>query len=194
MNYAIEISEEELKHLIHRREQQVAAAAAEKRVAVMAAMQEIEDTMRMAAASLHGEEARRKGNPDKKAGESPSVKEQLGRFVNPTPGEGIKYDMGKPPLDLINRRALEAEAQVMAYGATKYGRDNWRGGMDWSRLIAATLRHVTAFGDGEDNDQETGLSHLAHARCCLAFLIQYQVTCRDRDDRHGRSQQKAKSL
>lgn len=99
---------------------------------------------------------------------------------------GAKFDNGKPPLGLIPRQALEAEAQVMAFGANKYGRDNWRGGMDWTRLSDAALRHITAFVDGEDVDPETGLPHLAHARCCLAFLLAYSKLELGRDDRHHR--------
>lgn len=100
--------------------------------------------------------------------------------------EAIKFDTGKPPLSLIPRTALEEEAKVMAFGAGKYGRDNWRGGMDFSRLMDATLRHVYAFADGEDKDKETGLSHLAHARCCLAFLLEYEGKKIGKDDRYGR--------
>jgi len=98
---------------------------------------------------------------------------------------GVKFDTGKPPLGLIPRQALIAEAQVLAFGATKYGRDNWRGGMDWSRLTDAALRHLTAFIDGEDVDPETGISHLAHARCCMGFLLAYAELGLGRDDRHS---------
>lgn len=97
--------------------------------------------------------------------------------------EGVKHDAGKPPISLISRVALEEEARVMAYGATKYAAHNWRGGMNYSRLLDAALRHVLAFADGEDKDSETGLSHLAHARCCLAFLSEYEVKKLGTDDR-----------
>jgi hypothetical protein len=98
----------------------------------------------------------------------------------------VKFDAGKPPLGLISRTALEEEAKVMAYGVSKYGIHNWRAGMDFSRLMDAALRHVYAFADGEDLDKETGLSHLAHARCCLAFLLEYQGKSLGTDDRFGR--------
>lgn len=98
----------------------------------------------------------------------------------------VKFDAGKPPLGLISRTALEEEAKVMAYGVSKYGTHNWRAGMDFSRLMDAALRHVYAFADGEDLDKETGLSHLAHARCCLAFLLEYQGKSLGTDDRFGR--------
>ncbi len=99
---------------------------------------------------------------------------------------GVKHDQGKAPISLIARSALEEEAQVMAFGAKKYGRDNWRQGLAWSRCVDASLRHIIAFADGEDKDPETGLSHLAHARCCLAFLTEYASSHPDLDDRHGK--------
>lgn len=98
--------------------------------------------------------------------------------------EGKKYDEGKPPLGMIPYEALIEEARVMAYGAQKYDRDNWRAGIAWSRLIDASLRHITAFNSGENTDRETGLSHLAHARCCLGFLLNYITTHPELDDRY----------
>lgn len=98
----------------------------------------------------------------------------------------VKFDEGKPPLGLISRTALLEEAKVMAFGEAKYGRHNWKGGMDFSRLGDAMLRHTYAFLDGEDFDPETGLSHLAHARCCAAFLLEYQGKKIGKDDRFGR--------
>lgn len=98
-------------------------------------------------------------------------------------GEGVKFDMGKPPLSLLPRAALEAEAMVLAYGANKYGRDNWRLGMDHSRLLDACLRHIVAYAEGEDIDPESGLPHLAHARCSLGFLLHYRAAGVGADDR-----------
>lgn len=95
----------------------------------------------------------------------------------------IKYDVGKPPLSLIPRAAHIAEAEVLAFGAKKYAAWNWSKGMAHSRLIDAALRHITAYADGEDVDPESGLSHLAHARCCLGFLIELTQTHPDLDDR-----------
>ena len=106
--------------------------------------------------------------------------------AKPVKAEAKKFDTGKPPMSLISRTALEEEAKVLAFGAEKYGAHNWRAGMDFSRLMDACLRHVYAFADGEDVDKETGLSHLAHARCCLAFLLEYQGKRLGKDDRFGR--------
>lgn len=101
--------------------------------------------------------------------------------------EGKKFDSGKPPLSLIPARAQIEEARVLAFGAQKYGTHNWRAGMAWSRLLDAALRHITAYAAGADTDEETGLSHLAHARCCLGFLLDYETTHRELDNRHKES-------
>jgi hypothetical protein len=100
-----------------------------------------------------------------------------------TKTSGVKFDTGKPQFSLIPVSAITEEALVLAYGAEKYGRDNWRKGMDWTRLIDAALRHIYAFSNGEDLDLETGRHHLAHARCELAFLIEYATTHPELDDR-----------
>ncbi|ENN91905.1 dATP/dGTP diphosphohydrolase domain-containing protein [Bartonella schoenbuchensis] len=94
-----------------------------------------------------------------------------------------KDDAHKSRVDLIPPSALFAIGHVLAVGARKYGANNWRNGMDWSRLHGAALRHLLAWFNGEDKDPESGLSHLAHAACCLLFLMDYdvqQIGCDDR--------------
>jgi hypothetical protein len=98
-----------------------------------------------------------------------------------------KDDAGKPPLSLIPRLGLWAVGRVMGKGKVKYGAHNWRGGMDWSRLLDAAQRHITAFADGEDfDDGEGGTNelHLANAICCLLFLIEYYYRKIGNDDRY----------
>lgn len=97
---------------------------------------------------------------------------------------GHKYDGGKPPLDLLSRTALVKIAEVMAYGSNKYAAHNWRGGLHWSRVLSAAMRHLMAFNDSEDKDSETGLSHIAHAGCCIMFLLEYETTHPELDDRY----------
>lgn len=96
---------------------------------------------------------------------------------------GKKYDGGKPRMDLLSSIALEEIAKVMTFGAKKYGDNNWRGGIAWSRVLGALFRHGFSFLGGEDKDPETGLSHLAHVGCCVMFLLEYEVTRREFDDR-----------
>lgn len=101
---------------------------------------------------------------------------------------GTKYDTGKPPLSLIDRHALEEIAQVLAFGAKKYDAHNWRKGIQYSRLLDAALRHLYAFADGEDTDPESGLSHVAHAGCCVVFLLGMLHDMPSMDDRHRKVQ------
>jgi len=96
---------------------------------------------------------------------------------------GQKADTGKPPMSLLDRRALEEIAQVLAFGAGKYDAHNWRKGIRFTRLTDAALRHLMAFVDGENKDPETGLSHVAHASCCLMFLLWMEKNRPDLDDR-----------
>ena len=110
---------------------------------------------------------------------------KLMESLEPEVKVATKHDSGKPPISLISTKALIEEAKVMAYGEKKYGRDTWRGGFAYSRLLDAALRHILAYNDGEDKDAETGISHLAHARCCLGFLLEQEVTHKELDDRHG---------
>lgn len=98
--------------------------------------------------------------------------------------EGIKHDQTKEPLSLLSRAWLLGVASVMAFGARKYATHNWRGGIERSRLISAALRHILAYNEGEDKDQETGLSHLDHASCCLMFARELHDTRPDLDDRY----------
>ena len=99
---------------------------------------------------------------------------------------GIKYDDGKPPMDLLPGEALEAIAQVLAFGAKKYDSWNWAKGFAWSRLFGACLRHLFAWQRGERQDPESGLSHLAHSGACLLFLLTHELKGWGTDDRHKR--------
>lgn len=100
-------------------------------------------------------------------------------------GTGIKHDSGKVRMELLSPIALAEIAKVMTFGAKKYGDHNYRGGLAWSRVCGALLRHVFAWLSGENLDPESGCSHLAHAGCCILFLLEYAQTHPELDDRYG---------
>lgn len=100
--------------------------------------------------------------------------------------KGKKFDDEKPRMDLLPQAALLGIAEVLTFGANKYGDHNWRGGIAYSRLIAAAYRHLGAFNDGEDLDGESKLSHLKHLGCCVAFLIEQEAKGTGLDDRYRR--------
>lgn len=89
----------------------------------------------------------------------------------------------KPRLELVPFDVIEEIAQVLTFGAEKYDANNWCRGARWGRYFAALLRHLFAWWRGEDLDPETGLGHLAHAGCCLVFLMSYQRHGWGTDDR-----------
>lgn len=85
---------------------------------------------------------------------------------------GKKHDGAKSRVDLIPVVALLRVGEVLAFGARKYGEDNWQHvPQARDRYYAAALRHLYAWRDGEENDPESGLPHLAHAACCVLFLL-----------------------
>jgi hypothetical protein len=86
--------------------------------------------------------------------------------------EGMKFDAGKLDYTLVPWDGLEEIVKVLEFGAKKYARENWRFvKFGETRYMAAAFRHLIAYQNNEDVDPETGLSHLAHAGCCLLFLL-----------------------
>jgi len=85
---------------------------------------------------------------------------------------GIKFDVGKLRWDLLPWDAVGKVVAVLTYGAKKYADNNWQKVEPWrERYFAAAQRHLTAWYLGERIDRESGLHHLAHACCCILFLI-----------------------
>lgn len=96
---------------------------------------------------------------------------------------GLKYDTEKIPVDLLSTEALLRISEVLGFGAEKYARDNWRQGIAYSRVVSAALRHILAWKEGNDIDPESNLNHLAHAGCCIMFLLEFLKTHPELDDR-----------
>lgn len=101
--------------------------------------------------------------------------------------EGTKKDDGKVRMDLLPPELLFAVSDILAFGANKYADRNWEKGMKWGRVYGALMRHMWAWWGGEQNDPETGKSHLWHAATNIAFLIAYEQRKVGEDDRANRS-------
>jgi hypothetical protein len=102
------------------------------------------------------------------------------------PVAGVKFDgdyKEKPPMALLDAEYLAGIARVLGFGANKYAANNWRNGIQYSRLISAAYRHLGAINKGEDVDPESGLSHAYHLGCCIMFLSSMMQTRPDIDDR-----------
>lgn len=82
--------------------------------------------------------------------------------------------------DLVQPRILDEYVRVLTYGVRKYTAHNWRFvDQPRRRYFAAALRHLFAWWRGQRNDPETGLHHLAHCMCCIAFLAEPEL---EKDD------------
>jgi len=112
-----------------------------------------------------------------------SESELIELMTEPAPKHAVKFDTEKPQLQWLPYESLCEVARVMEYGQGKYGQNNWKLGMKFSRMVGACLRHVYAWMNGEDKDTETGLSHLSHAATCLLFLLWYEKHHPQLDDR-----------
>ena len=86
--------------------------------------------------------------------------------------EGVKYDQEKLRYDLLPIEPLEEVVKVLMLGAKKYADDNWMKVEPYEkRYYSAVLRHIMAWKKGEIVDKETQLHHIAHAICCLMFIL-----------------------
>lgn len=86
--------------------------------------------------------------------------------------KGRKDDGGKTRWSLVPRGTLKTIIKVLEHGAKKYGDNNWEQ-VPHARIryYDAANRHLDSWWGGEDLDPESGLPHLAHAACCILFLL-----------------------
>ena len=91
---------------------------------------------------------------------------------------GIKFDSDKARWDLLPWLALECVAIVMRDGGIKYDEHNWRRGLHYSRLLRGAIGHIAKHLMGELYDRQTNLPHLAHAACCVLFVLEYFLITR----------------
>lgn len=100
----------------------------------------------------------------------------------------MKYDSNKPPLHLIPSEILVEISEIFAFGAEKYGENNWRddgGSTGFGRTYSSIQRHLNSFWQGEDIDPESGKSHLIHALTQLIILRMHQREHPEMDDRYN---------
>lgn len=86
-----------------------------------------------------------------------------------------KRDAGKPRLTLVPRRIIWDIASIREYGTAKYhDPDNWKH-VAPERYRDAAFRHFMAYlDDPYGNDEESGLPHLWHLACNIAFLCEME--------------------
>ena len=89
----------------------------------------------------------------------------------------MKADQGKAQLTLVPRRILFDIARIREYGTRKYhDPDNWKQ-VESKRFQDAMMRHMCAYlDDPQGVDEESGLPHLWHLACNVAFLCEIEDT------------------
>lgn len=109
-----------------------------------------------------------------------------GAIVNPKELAGSK----KAPIwQVLPRWVMLLVGRVMQIGAAKYGAFNYRESNVWAMTyVDAIERHMQLWQDGEDDDPETGVSHLAHVIAGCAILLDTQANGRLGDDRQKTGQ------
>ena len=96
---------------------------------------------------------------------------------------GIKHDNGKEPWHHMPWRSLREVLWVFQHGAKKYGWDNWREVEPIERYYDAAFRHLIAFTEGHEIDEDSCLHSLAHviANC---LIIMEKENGHDPDRKH----------
>lgn len=100
-----------------------------------------------------------------------------GKFAD---GQGRKDDNSKLRYSLLPVGTVNQVVQVLEFGSKKYADNNWQKVENArTRYYDAAMRHMDAWFNGDLKDDETGLHHLAHAICCLMFLMWFDGEAAD---------------
>lgn len=112
--------------------------------------------------------------------ESVKVRKSEVKDTNPKDAVGI----AKVPFSTIPSQVIAEVGLAMMEGALKYGRHNYRtAGVRTSVYHDAALRHLLAFWEGQNDDPDSGLSHLVKAIACCVVIRDSQIRGNWEDDR-----------
>lgn len=100
-----------------------------------------------------------------------------------TEERGDRYNEGKVRWSLVDFPSLEPMVRVLMFGAEKYSAHNWKKGLPVTEICDSMMRHITAFLAGENDDPESGISHVGHIQCNAMFLAYMMKNRKDLDDR-----------
>ena len=98
----------------------------------------------------------------------------------------LRYNNGKRRWALVDFESIEPMVEVLEYGCKKYEAFNWMKGHPTTDLCESLLRHVYAYLRGEDNDPESGISHIGHIQCNAMFLAYVMKNKPELDNRFKR--------
>lgn len=96
-----------------------------------------------------------------------------------TTGAQRDDDANVVALDCLSWDAIRRLGITMAEGAKKYSKDNWRKGFSWRDCWNHAARHLFLWLAGDTKED-----HLAHAMANLMFLMEFEQTHPELDDRY----------
>lgn len=82
---------------------------------------------------------------------------------------GLRYNDGKLKWSYVHFQSMEPMVRVLMFGAQKYEPRNWQRGLNKEEILESMQRHLAKMMDGEENDPESGLSHIGHIMCNAMF-------------------------
>lgn len=90
--------------------------------------------------------------------------------------KAVRHNQDKLRVDLIPTQLTESVAKVLTFGAKKYSPNNWKGFTkeQQDEILGSLLRHILEYQKGNKIDSESGLHHLAHAACNIAFILYFE--------------------
>ena len=83
--------------------------------------------------------------------------------------KALRYNEGKPKWSLVHYESLIPMIRVLEFGALKYAPRNWMKPMNETEILESMQRHLAALMDGEEFDQESGISHMGHIQANAMF-------------------------
>lgn len=92
--------------------------------------------------------------------------------------ETQRFNEGKTDWTLVHFPSLKPLLSVLAYGANKYSKDNWKnGGVNTEKtvIMQSMLRHVLALAGGEERDKESKLHHIGHIMANCMFYTYHHI-------------------
>jgi hypothetical protein len=98
------------------------------------------------------------------------IEEQSSDVCVSTTG-ALRYNSDKPQLSQIDPLFLIGLSDLMTISAKKYSKWNYAKGQNLTTVCDSMSRHLLSFLNGENDDKESGKSHLLHiaANCIIAY-------------------------
>lgn len=105
------------------------------------------------------------------------VAEEMNNLFNAisVTNQSAKADAGKPQLHLVPTEIINCIARVREFGNKKYKDSNSWKRVEKERYIDAMFRHLLKYvNDNNSVDEESGMPHLWHLACNVAFLCEME--------------------